>query len=434
MIRAFEAFGIDLIDVLGTGRACGEPAVIGNDLEAADGGAVAGGVGEFGGDGIAGEGIGADLVRREVQQGLLLGCVRGGVEALVYRCAEFGFEGLVVFAGVLAGDRGDLRGEQIQEDAVLIGGPYGPVGAQEGGARAFFAAEAEGTGEQAVHEPFEAYGNFGEAPAQPCGHPVDHRAGHQGFAHGGIGAPAGAVLEQVIDGDGEVMIGVQEAGAARHDPVPVVVGVIAERDIETVLEADEAGHGVGRGAVHADLAVVVQGHEREGGIHHRIHHLQVQAVLLGNRTPITDARASHRVDPDLESGAANGLHVQDIRQIAYIGADIIVFLDAVFGERGAHRQAAHPGQLVGQQGIRPVLDVPGGRRVRGTAARGVVLVAAVAGRIVRRRDHHPVAGDVRIASVPGQYRMRDRGRRSVAAIRLDPDRNPIAGKYLHRRQ
>ena len=54
MVFAFEGFGVDLVDVFGAGGAGGEPAVFGGDFEAADGGVVAGGFGEDGGDGFAG--------------------------------------------------------------------------------------------------------------------------------------------------------------------------------------------------------------------------------------------------------------------------------------------------------------------------------------------------------------------------------------------
>ncbi len=58
---AFEGFGVDLVDVFGAGGAGGEPAVFGCYFEAADGGFVAGGFGEDGGDGFAGEFFCGDL-------------------------------------------------------------------------------------------------------------------------------------------------------------------------------------------------------------------------------------------------------------------------------------------------------------------------------------------------------------------------------------
>ena len=57
VVGAVEGFGVDLVDVFGAGGAGGEPAVFGGDFEAADGGVVAGGFGEDGGDGFAGEGL-----------------------------------------------------------------------------------------------------------------------------------------------------------------------------------------------------------------------------------------------------------------------------------------------------------------------------------------------------------------------------------------
>ena len=66
--------------------------------------------------------------------------------------------------------------------------------------------------------------------------------------------------------DGEVVVGVQQAGGAGDDAVAVVVGVAGPGDVEFVLVGDHAGHGVGAGAVHADAAVPVEGHEAEGGV------------------------------------------------------------------------------------------------------------------------------------------------------------------------
>ena len=59
----------------------------------------------------------------------------------------------------------------------------------------------------------------------------------------------------------EVGVGVHQPGVRRDDAVPVGVGIVARRDVVLVLVADQAGHGVRRGAVHPDLAVGVEGHE-----------------------------------------------------------------------------------------------------------------------------------------------------------------------------
>ena len=59
---AFEAFGVDFVDVFGAGGAGGEPAIFGGDFEAAYRGVVAGSFGEDSGNGFAGQLFGGDLL------------------------------------------------------------------------------------------------------------------------------------------------------------------------------------------------------------------------------------------------------------------------------------------------------------------------------------------------------------------------------------
>ena len=95
---AFEGFGVDLVDVFGAGGAGGEPAVFGCDFEAADGGVVAGGFGEDGGDGFAGELLCGDLLGGEFGELGFLFLGGGGVDALV--------DGVAVFFGEVGVDAG----------------------------------------------------------------------------------------------------------------------------------------------------------------------------------------------------------------------------------------------------------------------------------------------------------------------------------------
>ena len=66
-----------------------------------------------------------------------------------------------------------------------------------------------------------------------------------------------------MHGDGEIVIGGKQSGAAGHDAVPVVIRVAGEGDAEAILEVDQVGHGIRRGRVHADLAVPIKRHEAE---------------------------------------------------------------------------------------------------------------------------------------------------------------------------
>ena len=84
--------------------------------------------------------------------------------------------------------------------------------------------------------------------------------------------------EQVANRDSQVMVGVHEPHRLGDDPVPVGIGVVAEGEVEAVLELDQAGHRIGARAVHANLAVVVERHEPERRIDRRVGDGDIQAV------------------------------------------------------------------------------------------------------------------------------------------------------------
>src|SRR3954468_22470332 len=61
VLFAEETFGVDFVDLFSAGRARGEPAIRGHNLDAADRSAVAGRGGEDMLDGLAGELVGVDI-------------------------------------------------------------------------------------------------------------------------------------------------------------------------------------------------------------------------------------------------------------------------------------------------------------------------------------------------------------------------------------
>src|SRR5712691_6770461 len=80
--------------------------------------------------------------------------------------------------------------------------------------------------------------NLVEPPAELRAHPIDHAAAHDGLPDPGVRAPLRPVLEEMVDGDGEIVIGRQQPRAARDDPMPIVIGIAGEGDIEAVPQAD----------------------------------------------------------------------------------------------------------------------------------------------------------------------------------------------------
>ena len=72
--------------------------------------------------------------------------------------------------------------------------------------------------------------------------------------------------QQIANGDGQVMIRIHQPRRRRDDAVAIGIGIVAEGDAILVLQADQSGHRVGAGAIHANLAVVIDRHEGEGRI------------------------------------------------------------------------------------------------------------------------------------------------------------------------
>ena len=156
------------------------------------GGVVAGRPGQLGGDRLAGELGGGDIVGRELAQRRLL--LAGGrrVDAGVGGLAEVVGELPVQLRGGPARHGLDLTGQQRQQDAVLVRRPDAAVAAEERRTGGLLAAEADRSVEQARDEPLEADRHLDQPAAEVGDHAVDQRAGHQGLADGGVLRPSPA--------------------------------------------------------------------------------------------------------------------------------------------------------------------------------------------------------------------------------------------------
>jgi len=171
-----------------------------------------------------------------------------------------------------------------------------------------------------------------------------------------------------------------------------------------------------RAAVHADLAVPVQAHEAEGRVDHRGQHLQRQAEALGDARPVMHAGAAQRVDGELQARAANGVEVDHLRQPADIGLDEIEALGGGGLERLAVIHALHTLETGDQQRIGALLNPLGHAGVGRAAIGGVVLEAAVARRVVRRRDDDAIGQPAGAAAVVAEDRVGDRRGWRVARL------------------
>ena len=309
------------------------------------------------------------------------------------------------------------------------------VRAQERRAGRLLAAEAERAVDQPGHEPLEPDRHLDQSACPSAGgDPVDHRGRHQRLAdpRGVRPARAGAA-EEVVDRDGQVVVGVHQPGVGRDDAVPVGVGVVAGGDVVLVLAPDQRGHRGRRRAVHPDLAVPVERHEAPGRVDQRVDHGQVEAVPLGDLAPVVDARAAQRVGADPHAGLADRVEVEHARQVVDVRRP---------GSRTTSRPRAPARTGSGVRPARPpaisslarAAMTDGGVGVGRAAVRRVVLEAAVARRVVRRGDHDAVgqAGAGLPAAVGADDRVRDRRGRGVAVAGVDQHGHVVGGQHLER--
>ena len=235
-----------------------------------------------------------------------------------------------------------------------------------------------------------------------------------------------------MDGHREEMVRVEQAERRRDDAVPVNVGIVAPGDVETILQLDQAGHRIGAGAVHADLAVVVQRHEGKRRIDPRIYDLDIQAVFLGDWLPVRHRRAAKRIDADLQAGLADRFHVDHGAEIGDVGFNEILLHGRRRRQRLRVRYAPDAAVAIVHQRIGTLLDPAGGIGIGRAAVRRVVFDAAVARRIVRWRDDDAIGARRLLVAVMDQDGARNDRRRRVAVIALQPRLDPVGRQHFQR--
>ena len=125
----------------------------------------------------------------------------------------------VGLSGILAGARGDLRGEEVEDDAVLVRGPHRPVEAQERGAGALLAAEADRAVDEPVDEPLEPDRHLDQSDVR--GRSVTLSIMlllTRVLPTAVLSRPSAPVAVQVRDRHRQVMVGVEQAAARVTTP------------------------------------------------------------------------------------------------------------------------------------------------------------------------------------------------------------------------
>ena len=350
---------------------------------------VARSLGELGGDVLAGQLGGLDVVAGELGELLLLLEGGRGVDALVPAFAETLHLLLVQLGRVLAGLRGDLSGQQVRNQAVLVGGPHAAVLTQEGHAGAFLAAERDLALEQRVHEPLEADRNLDELGVDGSGHAVDQGGGDQRLADAGAFRPARTIAaEQILHAHCDVVVRVHDAPVRADDAMAVGIRIGAADQIVLVPSAvvegiDQTLHRVRGARIHADLAIMVDGHEAPGRVDLRTHHVDGQVVLLVHQRPVVDRSAAERVDAQAYAGGADHVEVDDVLQIGHIVLTEVETLNQI-GLDGLLERHALDVPEIAEQLVGAVSDGVGDVRRSRAAGDRIVLEAAIGRRVVGR--------------------------------------------------
>ena len=175
------------------------------------------------------------------------------------------------------------------------------VALEERRAGAFLSGKTERAGTETVDEPFEADRGFDQLAVQLFCDAIDDRTGDDGLADRRLPAPLRPVLEQIGDRGGKKMVRVHQAARARHDAVPVGIGIVGKGNVEFVAHRNQARHRIRRRTIHPDLAVPIRGHETECRIDGIVHDRRIDSVMLDERLPVMNGGAAQRIDSDFHA-------------------------------------------------------------------------------------------------------------------------------------
>ncbi len=176
MIIAAETFCINLVDIFGSRRPRGEPAVLCYDFDPAERPIIARSAREFHLYPFAAEFPYIELLRGGLEEMSFFFSRSGRVDSLIEGFSQIARSRFVDLVRVMTGSRGNFGSQETHDESVLVRRPYRTVAAEERSAGTFFAAEAQRSIDEPIAEPFESDRHLYEFTPQLSGHPINHRA------------------------------------------------------------------------------------------------------------------------------------------------------------------------------------------------------------------------------------------------------------------
>ena len=147
--------------------------------------------------------------------------------------------------------------------------------------------------------------------------------------------------------------------------------------------------------------------------------------------PVVHRGAAQGVHPQLEFRAPDGIHVDDVPQVADIGAQKVVPVRGGRAKSLLERSPRHPSKTGPEESVCLLPDPISDLRFRRAAVRRVVLETTVVRRVVRGGYDYAV-GQPRLPSlVVGEDRVGDHRGRGVLVSLRDHDLYPVRREDFH---
>ena len=108
--------------------------------------------------------------------------------------------------------------------------------------------------------------------------------------------------------------------------MPVMIRITSKGNVETVLQIDQASHGVGGRWVHANFAIPVNRHETECWIDHFVFHNKIQPETVCYCRPVMNSGAAKRIDPDANVRVPYHIHINHTGQIIHVIVEEVVLM------------------------------------------------------------------------------------------------------------
>ena len=95
------------------------------------------------------------------------------------------------------------------------------------------------------------------------------------------------------------------------------------------------------------MAVPINRHEAEGGIHGLVHDLQIEPIVVADSIPVSQARATQRIHTDPNFALADCLKINYRREIVDIIVEVLKGMYVGCVPSTFKRYSHHPAQVFG---------------------------------------------------------------------------------------